>query len=171
METLGRRIARLRRERELKQEELASKLDVSGQAVSKWENDQTCPDITALPKLSEILGVTVDELLTGKKEEALPVVRLLPPAERKNINDMILRIMIDSCGGDKVRVNLPLTLVSVALEAGMQLPQISGISGLENIDFKSIDLNNIMHLVHQGFVGNLVDIESSSGDTIRIFVE
>ena len=171
METLGRRIARLCREKELKQEERAAKLDVSGQAVSKWENDQTCPDISALPKLAEILGVTVDELLTGKTEEAQPVVRMLPPDQRKNVNDMILRIMVDSNGGDKVRVNLPLALVTVALEAGLELPQISGISGLENIDFKCLDLNNIMHLVHQGFVGNLVEVESSSGDKVRVFVE
>lgn len=171
METLGRRIARLRREKELKQEELAAKLDVSGQAVSKWENDQTCPDISALPKLSEILGVTVDELLTGKTEEALPAVRLLPPAERKSIDDMILRIMIDSSGGDKVRVNLPMALIPLALEMGMDIPQITGISGLENVDFRNIDFNKILQLVHQGFVGNLVEIESSGGDTVRVFVE
>ena len=171
METLGKRIAHLRRERELKQDELAAKLDVSPQAVSKWENDQTCPDITALPKLAEILGVTVDELLTGKTEEAQPAVRLLPPEERKDINDMILRIIVDSGSGDKVRVNLPLGLIPLALEMGMEIPQISGIPGLENIDFKRIDLNKILQMVHQGLVGNLVEVESSDGDTIRIFVE
>ena len=43
--TLGRRIAQLRKEKELKQDDLAQMLDVSAQAVSKWENDQTCPQI------------------------------------------------------------------------------------------------------------------------------
>ena len=166
METLGRRIAQLRRERELKQDELAAMLDVSPQAVSKWENDQTCPDISALPKLAEILGVTVDDLLTGKSQEKEPAVRILPPAERKDINDMILRIVVESGGGDKVRVNLPMGLIPVALEMGMEIPQISGISALKNVD-----LNQIMQMVHQGFVGNLVEIESAGGDTVRIFVE
>lgn len=166
METLGRRIAALRRERELKQDELAAMLDISPQAVSKWENDQTCPDITALPKLAEILGVTVDELLTGKAEDSSPAVRMLPPSERKNINDMILRIMLDSSGGDKIRLNLPMGLIPVALEMGMEIPQISGIESLKNID-----LNKVVDLVHQGFVGNLVEVKSSGGDTIRIFVE
>lgn len=168
METLGRRIAALRHERELKQDELAAMLDVSPQAVSKWENDQTCPDITALPKLADILGVTVDELLSGKSAEALPAVRVLPPAERKNINDMILRVVVDSSDGDKVRVNLPLSLVQVALEMGMEMPgmQFSGNNALKNIDF-----NHILTLVHQGFMGNLVEVESSDGDTVRIFVE
>ena len=166
METLGRRIARLRRERELKQEELAAKLDVSGQAVSKWENDQTCPDITALPKLSEILGVTVDELLSGKTEEALPAVRLLPPEERKNINDMILRIIAEDGYGNKVRLNLPMGLIPIALEAGIEIPQISGISGLKDVDF-----NQIVNMVHQSFVGNLMEAESADGGRVCIFVE
>ena len=168
METLGRRIAALRRERELKQDELAAMLDVSPQAVSKWENDQTCPDITALPKLAEILGVTVDELLSGKTAEVQPAVKILPPAERKDINDMILRILVDSSDGDKVRVNLPLSIVQVALEMGMEMPgmEFSGKNALQNID-----LNQIMTLVHQGVVGNLVEVESSEGDTVRIYVE
>jgi len=168
METLGRRIAALRHERGLKQDELAAMLDISAQAVSKWENDQTCPDISALPKLAEILGVTVDELLSGRKEEAQPAVKILPPAQRKNIKDMILRITVDSSEGDKVRVNLPVVLVQAALETGVKMPglEISGSSAL-----KDIDLQQVMMLIQQGVVGNLVEIESAGGDTVRVFVE
>ena len=168
METLGKRIARLRRERELKQEELAAKLDVSGQAVSKWENDQTCPDITALPTLAETLGVTVDELLTGKKEETQPAVRMLPPDERKDVNDMILRIIAEDGSGNKVRLNLPMGLVSVVLEAGLELPKMEDCP---NIDLKSIDFDRVMKLAHQGFVGNLMEAESADGGKVCIFVE
>lgn len=168
METLGRRIARLRRERELKQEDLAAKLDVSGQAVSKWENDQTCPDISALPKLAQILGVTVDELLSGKTEEAQPPVRMLPPAERKDINDMILRIIAEDGTGNKARLNLPMGLVSVVLEAGFELPNMEGCP---TIDLKSIDFNRVLTLAHQGFVGNLMEAESAEGGKVCIFVE
>ena len=168
METLGRRIAALRWERELKQDELAAMLDVSPQAVSKWENDQTCPDISALPKLSEILGVTVDELLSGKNAEAQPTVKILPPAERKDIKDMILRVIVDSSDGDKVRINLPLILVQVALETGVKLP---GLEFSGNNALKDVDLHQVMTLVHQGVVGNLMEVESASGDTVRIFVE
>ena len=168
METLGRRIAALRRERGLKQDELAAMLDISAQAVSKWENDQTCPDISALPKLAEILGVTVDELLSGRKEETQPAVQILPPAQRKDIKDMILRITVDSSEGDKVRVNLPVVLVQAALETGVKMPglEISGSSAL-----KDIDLQQVMTLIQQGVVGNLVEIESAGGDTVRVFVE
>lgn len=163
--TLGKRIAALRKEKELKQDDLAGMLDVSPQAVSKWENDQTCPDISLLPKLARILGVTVDELLSGKREE-LPAVRLVPEKERKNLEDMMLRIVVDSDEGDKVRVNLPIPLVQMALEMGMEMPQINS-----NIPIQSIDLNQIMELVRRGAVGNLVEVGSADGDTVRIFVE
>lgn len=62
-ETLGKRIAMLRKEKGLTQKQLSEKLGVSAQAVSKWENDINCPDIALLPLLSRILNVTVDVLL------------------------------------------------------------------------------------------------------------
>lgn len=164
--TLGKRIAMLRRQKCLKQEDLANTLGVSSQAVSKWENDQTCPDISLLPKLAELLGVTVDELLSGEKQELAQTAKVLPPEERKDIKDMMLRIVVDSADGDRVRVNLPMALVQVALEMGMEMPQISGNGALKNID-----LAQILAMVQQGAIGNLVEVESADGDVVRIYVE
>ena len=162
--TIGKRIALLRKEKGLTQEDLANAMGVSPQAVSKWENDQTCPDISALPKLAQLLEVSVDELLSGK--EALPAVRVLPPAERKDPKDMLLRITVDSADGDRVRVNLPIALVEVALEIGMEMPQVNGNEAL-----KGVDLKKVLELVRLGCVGNLVEVDSADGDKIRIFVE
>ena len=67
--TLGKRIASLRKENNLTQEQLAEMLNVTPQAVSKWENDIACPDISLLPELAKTFNVSVDELLIGKKEE------------------------------------------------------------------------------------------------------
>ena len=163
--TLGKRIAQYRKEKGFTQEALAQAMNVSAQAVSKWENDQTCPDIASLPQLSRILGVSVDELLMGKQEN-LPAVTMQPIENRKAVEDMILRIVVDSSDGDKVRVNLPMALVKVAIELGMEMPQVSGNSALKNIDFRQI-----FELVSRGAIGNLVEVESSDGDTVRIFVE
>ena len=162
--TIGKRIAALRKEKGLTQEELAQHMGVSGQAVSKWENDQTCPDISALPKLARLLGVTVDELLEGKEET--PAVRVLPPAERKDLKDMMLRVTVDSADGDRVRVNLPMALVEVAVEIGMEMPQINGNEAL-----KGVDLKKVLEMVRLGCVGNLVEVDSADGDKVRIFVE
>lgn len=163
METLGKRIASLRKEKNLKQDDLAQKLSVSPQAVSKWENDQTCPDISLLPELAGTLGVSVDMLLKGKQE---PRTELVPEEKRKDIKDMMLRIVVDSSDGDKVRVNLPVALLQVALDVGMEMPQVSGNSAIKNID-----LGQVMELIKQGVVGDLVEIESGDGDTVHIFVE
>lgn len=69
-ETLGRRIARLRLAKTATQERLAKELNVSPQAVSKWENDINYPDISLLPDLARFLGVSVDELLSGASAAA-----------------------------------------------------------------------------------------------------
>ena len=163
--TLGERIAALRHEKKLKQDELAEKLGVSPQAVSKWENDQSCPDISLLPLLAEILGVSVDELLSGKARE-LPAVRMLPESERRDIKDMMLRIVIKRSDGDVVRVNLPLAIIEIAIDSGLNMSQVSG-----NESLRSIDLHRIMDMVRQGAIGNIVEVEDADGDTVQIFVE
>lgn len=164
MDTIGKRISEYRKKKNLKQDELAEMLGVSPQAVSKWENDLSCPDISLLPELSRILGASIDEIVQGKKEE--PLVSILPEEERKDINKLMLRIVVDSEEGDRVRVNLPMALVKVAIETGVSMPQINGSEALKNIDFAQI-----FTLVENGAIGNLVEVDSADGDTVRIFVE
>lgn len=62
--TIGKKIKQLRTEKGATQETLASYLNISFQAVSKWENGTSTPDITLLPKLSQYFGTTIDELFT-----------------------------------------------------------------------------------------------------------
>ena len=162
-ETIGSRIAKFRKGKNLTQEELANQVGVSSQAVSKWENDASCPDISLLPQLCKVLGITTDELLTGKNDE----VKLVPVDQRKSLDALTLRIKVDSAQGDKVRVNLPMSLVKVGLEMGMD---ISGsVSGMENL--KNVDLNKILELAEKGLIGKLVEVESADGDTVEIVVE
>lgn len=61
--TIGWRIKTLRKRRGLTQDQLAEQAGVTSQAVSKWENDISCPDISVLPQLAAIFGVTTDVLL------------------------------------------------------------------------------------------------------------
>ncbi|MGN0976515.1 MAG: helix-turn-helix domain-containing protein [Faecousia sp.] len=68
-ETLGKRISGHRKRLGLTQDRLAELLGITAQAVSKWENDQSCPDITMLPRLAEVFGISTDELLGLEKKE------------------------------------------------------------------------------------------------------
>lgn len=165
-QTLGSRIAELRRKKNMTQEELANALGVTPQAVSKWENDLSCPDITLLPQLARLFGVTTDELLGNQSQ---PETALLPEERRKPIKDMVLRVIVNSHGGDKVRVNLPMSLVQVGIKMGMQMPEVAGSGAAEAM--KSIDIEQIMALVEQGVIGKLVEVESAEGDIVEVFVE
>ncbi len=68
---IGNKIKQLRQKSSLTQEQLAEKLSVSAQSVSKWENSVAMPDITLLPLLAEAFGVSIDELFDLTVEEKL----------------------------------------------------------------------------------------------------
>ena len=165
-ESIGTRIARLRKERGFTQEELAEKLAVTAQAVSKWENDNSCPDISLLPMLAKLLGVTTDTLLTG---EVPPEVQLLPAESRKPLEQLMLRVRVLSHRGDKVKCNLPLTLVKAAVDAGLTEGGAIHVGGTDVL--KNIDWEQIFNLIEHGMIGKLVEIESAEGDAVEVYVE
>ena len=80
--TLGENIVRLRTEKNWSQGDLADALDISRQSVSKWETDASVPELEKLLKLSELFGVTLDELVRGedapKAEAAAPAAQAVP---------------------------------------------------------------------------------------------
>ena len=161
-ETFGQRFSRLRKNLGLKQEDIAEKVNISAQAVSKWENDLSAPDISTLPILADILNVSLDELLGREVEET----KIVPEGKRKDINSMLLKINVLSSEGDKVKVNLPLAIIKLCIETGMELPKINSKDSLKNIDF-----NQIFMLIEAGVIGKLVEVESADGDKISITVE
>ena len=64
--TMGEIISTLRKEKGMTQKELADMLSITDKAVSKWERDVACPDTMTIPRLAEILGVSVEELMNAK---------------------------------------------------------------------------------------------------------
>ena len=83
-QTIGKRIVQNRKRLGLTQDQLAEKLGVTAQAVSKWENDQSCPDITLLSRLADIFGVSTDELL-GHKQEKVYVAEPVEDEEKETM--------------------------------------------------------------------------------------
>lgn len=126
--------------------------------------------------LAQTLNVTIEELLTGAPKE--PVVRQLTAEEQKQKKDRILRIIVDDLeGGDKIRVNLPIALVRVGLEMGLNMNDITANKGDDDgkksskMDMmKNINLDQLMCLIDEGAIGKLVEVESNDA-RVEIFVE
>lgn len=64
--SMGETISTLRREKGMTQKELADMLNITDKAVSKWERGLACPDTQLVPKLAEVLGISVEELMNAK---------------------------------------------------------------------------------------------------------
>ena len=159
METLGTRLVELRKKYNFTQADIGEKLNVSVQAVSKWENDLSLPDYDYLIKLADLFNTYLDELLGRKKE----IVR---QEENKDKNKLLLKISIKSADGDEININLPLSVIKVLVENNSNTNIISGNESLKNIDFASL-----LSLAEQGVIGEIVNISSADGDIIKIVVE
>ena len=89
---MGALIAKLRKERNMTQKELAAKLGVTDKAVSKWERSLSYPDVTLLLPLADALGITASELLNGERQstpEGERAVRSALSYSRQNLLERV----------------------------------------------------------------------------------
>ena len=111
-ETLGKRIVFHRKRLGLTQDALAELMGVTAQAVSKWENDQSCPDIGALPKLAEIFGISTDELLGVERKEVHPAEIVPADGEENDVHpEMTWELPLDD--GKKGGIGLAIWILLV----------------------------------------------------------
>lgn len=83
-QTMGEIISSLRREKGMTQKDLADRMGVTDKAVSKWERNLSCPDISSIPRLAEALDTTVDTLMdVTPKNEAEPAT--------EKVTDIVLK--------------------------------------------------------------------------------
>lgn len=164
--TIGEKLAEKRKAKNLTQDEVAEKLGVTPQAVSKWENNISCPDITLLPQIAKLYGTTIDEILSPD-EKFEPPVLFLGEGARKPKEEMILRINVLSSDGDKVKVNIPLALILAFVNAGTMKDLNMEMGGF---NMSQIDFDLIMKLIDQGVMGKLVEVESADGDYVTVEV-
>lgn len=158
--TIGEKLSVLRKRKGYTQDDVAERLGVTPQAISKWENDASCPDIMLLTAIADMFDVTVDDLLRG---ETAPAAVMVPAERRKSIDDMVLRILVKD-DEDTVKVNLPMALARIVLENGGDGVKLN----FGKADLSGVDWKQIMNLVERGAVGRLVEVESSDGDTVII---
>lgn len=90
---IGQTIARLRKEKNMTQSEVAEKLNVSYQAVSKWERDESLPDITLLPAIADLFEISIDQLLGRsfdmKKEEVEAAKQIIQESSDETFNNQV----------------------------------------------------------------------------------
>ena len=93
--SIGERITELRKEQNLSQGQLASALEVSRQAVSKWENDQSSPDSMKMIRLAEVLDTDIDYLTTGRRnyERRPPVVLKTVETVEKIVEKPVVQVV------------------------------------------------------------------------------
>lgn len=160
--TLGEKIAENRRVRGMTQEEVANLLGVTSQAVSKWENNNSLPDITLLPAIADLFETTIDALMSRERSD---VVRFVPEKTRKSIDEMFLHIQLIS-DDTKINVNLPLAIVKAFVAA----PGQASILKFGNTDLSGIDFETIIRMVEAGLVGRIVELEQDDGTHIVVEV-
>ncbi len=168
---LGSVISDLRKKNNLTQEDFASALGVTAQAVSKWENNVSCPDIMLLPKIAEILGVSIDELMgvkpieEKKAEEPQIVSPVLTDAELAKLKLRVL--VIDNNMPDKkpINISVPVSFVLKATSLGLK---ISGVLGNNILD--DSQLGKIVDIIKSGVTGEILRVETDDNKTVVIEV-
>ena len=117
--TLGNFMAALRKEKGLTQRELSEMLCVSDKTVSHWERDETSPDISLLPLIAEIFGITVDELLRGEKNQKEKFSQPPVDEEGKSRNDSILYALDIAFNRFRTRNFISIGLSVIAMLCGL----------------------------------------------------
>ncbi len=163
---LGKTITENRKLFSMTQEDLAAKLGVSPQAVSKWENNLSCPDITLLPDIANIFGISVDELLgvskAEEKEEPAPCEPSPEPEpvyeEQVSSGKKATKLLITrEYDGKVTTVKFPLTIVRF----GLNLSSIFG--GLTGQQAGAVD-----NAIRTGLIGEILSVDGENGEKVTI---
>ena len=158
MDTLGERIAAYRKNVNLTQEQLSEKCGVTAQAVSKWENNLTAPDLSLIPQLVHIFNVTCDELLGVRRAETVAV-----DPSTIDFSKMLFKVKVNTSDGETVNVSMPLSVAEVEFKDAVSF-------GKKDDELSTIEMKRIISLVKNGAVGKLIEVEKD-GDKIEIWVE
>ena len=140
---LGEKIAQLRRKNGWSQEELADKMEVSRQAVSKWESNQTTPDLERILRLSSLFGVTIDYLLKDGAEPEIPRpeaeedthIRLISLADAADYLSLRERASVQIASGTFLCILafMPLLLLGAAAEQFQLSEALAALIGLASL--------------------------------------
>ena len=159
MRTIGQNITFYRKKKGITQEKLAEICEVTPQAVSKWENDLSCPDVMLLKRITSAFGISVDMLL----EEDENVVEL--STEDATKGKLLKMRVVDE--EDKVMINLPIALMEVLLQ-NKELKNNIRIADKDLM--KTVDFEKVIELASLGVIGKILEVQSGSA-LVEIWIE
>lgn len=151
--SIGKNIATFRKAKGMTQAELGEMLNVTNQAVSKWEAEASMPDVMLLPEIAKALDVSLDELYNGR--EALPMQENQPnqqvqstqmPTEKR-----VLCITVD--GEFPVKVRMPVEAARYFMSQGDNTPDVSAWDAMLSQE------------------GVLVDVETGEAEASHVKIE
>ena len=149
--SIGQNIAYYRKKCGFTQEELSVKMNVTAQAISKWENDLSYPDLGCINTLACVLNTTVNNLLNG--EDDLSGITV---SKNDDIKKKILMISVESKKEDhpvKLKLRVPMELITEA-----QNDELLGTF------FSDPEMGMILAAIKSGSIGPIVDVESDQGN-------
>ena len=114
-QTIGGFLATLRKANGYTQQEVAEKIGVSNKTLSSWETDKTCPDLTLIPVLADLYGVTSDEILRAGRRRSETAEKEQAPEERAALNEKNIRAVLKKQSRSFRNRNYVLRGVSVAV--------------------------------------------------------
>ncbi len=157
---LGKSISERRKAMGITQEELAANLGVSAQAVSKWENNLSCPDISLLPEIAKLFNISVDELLgvqqacEKKADEAAEIEYEEPAPAGKKVTKLIIARELN---GKVTTVKVPIGIIRFGLNLG------SIFGGLTGEQASSVEA-----AIKNGLAGEILSVDGENGEKITI---
>lgn len=157
--TIGQNIAELRKNLDMTQAELAEKMNVSIQAVSKWENDISYPDIERIGQLASILNTCVERIISGNDFFSL--------TELKNSDNLAKRLLIISVNviaehPFDIKLRIPAELILKAQSDGT-------LNTLLGDDFGEQIPDAAFEMMRNGVVGPIADVKTEN-TTVRLEV-
>lgn len=147
--TIGSNITKLRREKGMTQAELAEKLNVSVQAVSKWENDISHPDLERIGDLAAVLDTSAEFIISGEKSTAKTEIK------EGDVSKRLLVITVNVKGSDPtdITVRLPAELLVKAREDGT-------LTKLMGEDLSKVIPDPVFEMIENGVVGPVATVNT-----------
>ena len=155
---IGNNISALRKKKGITQEELANELGVSAQAVSKWENNSSCPDVSLLTQIADYFNVSVDALLRAEEEDIVDFSENNDGNVKSSDDKKNIVIKVTQQNGKENIIKVPFKFVKLGLNIGSMF-------GLDK------DISAKIATLAENDMTDIVNIDTENGEHVAITLD